>query len=105
MTGVLAADALHPVQVPPWIDLAAVGGGVLRDLVASRPVEVVRQGPWNATAALVGASVYAALRGLDAPGVACEAIGFAVVVGMRLASMTWGLHTPLPVDLSQAIAQ
>jgi uncharacterized membrane protein YeiH len=84
---------------------AAVGGGVLRDLIASRPVEVVRQGPWNATAALVGGSVYAALRGLEAPGVACEATAFAVVVVMRLASMTWGLRTPLPVDLGQAIAQ
>jgi uncharacterized membrane protein YeiH len=84
---------------------AAVGGGVLRDLIASRQVEVVRQGPWNATAALVGASVYAAMRGLEAPGVACEATAFAVVVVMRLASMRWGLHTPLPLDLSQAIAQ
>jgi uncharacterized membrane protein YeiH len=31
---------------------AAVGGGLLVDPIAGRPVEVIRRGPWNATAAL-----------------------------------------------------
>jgi uncharacterized membrane protein YeiH len=46
---------------------AAVGGGLLVDLIAGRPVEVVHRGPWNATAALAGASVYVASAALGAP--------------------------------------
>ncbi len=75
---------------------AAVGGGVLVDLIAQRPVEVVHRGPWNATAALVGASVYAASAAAGAATGVSQAITFAVVVGMRLAALRWGLHTPVP---------
>lgn len=77
---------------------AAVGGGILVDLIARRPVEVVHSGPWNATAALAGASVYAASAALGAATGVSQAIAFAVVVGMRLASLRWGLHNPVPGD-------
>lgn len=80
---------------------AAVGGGLLVDLIARRPVEVVHRGPWNATAALLGASVYAAATALDAPTGVSQAAAFIVVVAMRLASLRWGLQTPLPTDLGQ----
>jgi uncharacterized membrane protein YeiH len=80
---------------------AAVGGGLLVDLIAGRPVEVVHRGPWNATAALVGASVYAAAAALGAPTGVSQAAAFLVVVAMRLASLRWGLQNPLPADLGQ----
>jgi uncharacterized membrane protein YeiH len=73
---------------------AAVGGGLLVDLIAGRPVEVVRRGPWNATAALTGASVYAAAASLGAPTVVSQSAAFTAVVAMRLASLRWGLQTP-----------
>ena len=82
---------------------AAVGGGILVDLIARRPVEVVHRGPWNATAALVGASAYATTAALDAPTGISQATAFAVVVGMRLASLRWGLQTPLPADVGQRL--
>lgn len=78
---------------------AAVGGGVLVDLIARRPVEIVHRGPWNATAALVGASVYTVAAALNAPTGVCQAAAFAVVVGMRLAALRWGLHAPAPADV------
>lgn len=80
---------------------AAVGGGLLVDLIAGRPVEVVHRGPWNATAALLGASVYVAAAALGAPTGVSQAAAFIVVVAMRLASLRWGLQTPLPTDLGQ----
>ena len=58
---------------------AAVGGGVLVDLIAQRSVEVVHRGPWNATAA------------------------FATVVGLRLAALRWGLQTPVPGDVTRKL--
>jgi len=82
---------------------AAVGGGLIVDLVAGRPVEVVQRGPWNATAALVGAGVYTATAALGAPTGVSQAAGFAVVVAMRLAAVRWGLQTPLPADVSRKL--
>jgi uncharacterized membrane protein YeiH len=78
---------------------AGVGGGLFVDLIAGHPVGMVRRGPWNATAALAGAVFYAVLADLDAPTGFRQAFAFAVVVAMRLASLRWGLQTPLPDDL------
>jgi len=78
---------------------AGVGGGLFVDLLAGRPVGIVHRGPWNATAALAGAVCYAVLAELDAPSGFRQAFAFAMVVAMRLASLHWGLQTPLPDDL------
>jgi uncharacterized membrane protein YeiH len=78
---------------------AGVGGGLFVDLIAGRPVGMVRRGPWNASAALAGAVCYAALADLDAPTGFRQAFAFAVIVATRLASLRWGLHTPVPDDL------
>jgi uncharacterized membrane protein YeiH len=83
---------------------AAVGGGLLVDLIAGRPVEVAHRGPWNATAALAGASAYAATAALGAPTGVSQATRFAVVVAMRLASLRWGLQNPQPADLGERLA-
>jgi uncharacterized membrane protein YeiH len=93
----LLYDLPYPAAVFVGVS-AAVGGGVLVDLIAGRPVEVVRQGPWNATAALAGASVYVVMEALGAPAGASQAAAFSVVVGMRLAALRWGLRTPLPAN-------
>ncbi len=82
---------------------AAVGGGLLVNLISGRPVGVVHRGPWNATAALVGGSVYAAAAARGAPTGVSQAATFIVVVAMRLASLRWGLQTPLPTDLGQKL--
>jgi uncharacterized membrane protein YeiH len=78
---------------------AGVGGGLFVDLIAGRPAGIVHRGPWNATAALAGALFYAVLAGLDAPTGFRQVAAFAMVVAMRLASLHWGLQTPLPDDL------
>jgi uncharacterized membrane protein YeiH len=78
---------------------AGVGGGLFVDLLAGRPVGIVHRGPWNATAALAGAVVYVILADLDTPTGYRQAAALAVVVATRLASLRWGLQTPLPDDL------
>lgn len=82
---------------------AAVGGGIIVDLLAGRPVAVVRRGPWNATAALAGASVYLLASTAGAPSRVCEAIAFLVVVTMRVVSLRWGVQNPESVDVIRVI--
>jgi uncharacterized membrane protein YeiH len=82
---------------------AAVAGGLLVDLISGHAVEVVRRGPWNATAALAGATAYVAAAALGAPTGAGQAIGFTVVVGMRLAAARWGLRNPQPRDVGSKL--
>lgn len=82
---------------------AAVGGGIIVDLLAGQPVAVVRRGPWNATAALVGASAYLLASTAGAPSRICEAIGFLVVVTMRVVSLHWGVQNPESVDVIRVI--
>lgn len=82
---------------------AAIGGGLLVDLIAGRPVEVIHRGPWNATAALVGASGYAVAAAADAPTGVRQAVAFLLVVMMRLAALRWGLQTPLPADVGRKL--
>lgn len=83
---------------------AAIGGGVLVDLLSGRPAEVLRRGPWNATAALVGASAYVLLAWAGAPSRVVEAVAFAVVTGMRLISLRWGVRNPDSLDIEHLLA-
>lgn len=82
---------------------AAVSGGIIADLLSGRPVTVVRRGPWYATAALVGASLYLLVSTAGAPSRVSEALCFAVVVGMRLVSLRWGVQNPESLDVVRAI--
>ena len=77
---------------------AGVGGGLFVDLIAGRPVGMVRRGPWNATAALAGAVFYAVLADLDPHRVQTS---LRVRRGCHDASglSALGLHTPLPDNL------
>lgn len=82
---------------------AAVGGGILADLLAGRPAAVIQRGPWNATAALVGASVYVTANALHVDIALSQAVAFLVVVAMRLSSLRWDLQTPFPPDVAQRL--
>ena len=82
---------------------AAVGGGILADLLGGRAAAVIQRGPWNATAALVGASVYVTADALHVDVGVSQAVGFLVVVAMRLSSLRWDLQTPFPPDVAQRL--
>jgi uncharacterized membrane protein YeiH len=84
---------------------AAVGGGILADLLAGRTAAVIQRGPWNATAALVGASVYVTGDALHVDIGVSQAVAFMVVVAMRLSSLRWDLQTPFPPDVAQRLTR
>lgn len=82
---------------------AATGGGVLRDIMSNRPVEVLRRGTWNAAAAMCGAGLYTLLRFVDAWDLLCQLATFVLIVTIRLLSVYRGWETPVPVDLTRRL--
>ena len=85
--------------------VAAIGGGVIRDLISNQPVELVRRGTWNAAAALVGAIVYIAIRELKGAVVAAEITSFLVIVGVRYSALHWGWKTAEASELLSKVKQ
>jgi uncharacterized membrane protein YeiH len=64
--------------------VAAVGGGILRDLLLNLPISIMQVGSLYAVAAIVGATTLAVLDGLGAgalvAGIACVVVTFGVRV-------------------------
>ena len=78
----------------------AVGGAVIRDVLLAQRADIVQPGPYNAVAALVGASLLTVLAGpagLDPLPVA--AVVIALVAGLRVLSVWRGWEAPVAVDL------
>ena len=80
--------------------LTAVGGAVIRDMLLAQRADIVEPGPYNAVAALIGATaltVLAGPAGLDPIPVALLVIG--LVAGLRVLSVWRGWEAPVAVDL------
>ncbi|MPQ97855.1 hypothetical protein GB931_07940 [Modestobacter sp. I12A-02628] len=83
--------------------LTAVGGAVIRDVLLAQRADIVQPGPYNAVAALLGATVLTVLAG----PVGMEPLPVAVVVivlvsGLRLLSVWRGWAAPVAIDLPLA---
>ena len=80
--------------------VTAVGGAVIRDVLLAQRAEIVQPGPYNAVAALIGASaltILAGPAGLDPLPVA--AIVIVLVAALRVLSVWRGWEAPVAVDL------
>ncbi|MQA33354.1 trimeric intracellular cation channel family protein [Modestobacter roseus] len=82
--------------------LTAVGGTLIRDVLLAQRADIVGPGPYNAVAALIGASVLTVLAGpLDLPPLPVAAIVITLVAGLRVLSVWRGWEAPVAVDLPQ----
>jgi uncharacterized membrane protein YeiH len=82
--------------------LTGVGGAVLRDVLLAQRADVVQPGPYNAVAALIGASALTVLAG--PVGLAPLPVAAAVIVLvalLRVLSVRRGWEAPVAVDLPQ----
>jgi uncharacterized membrane protein YeiH len=80
--------------------ISAFGGAVLRDLLAGETPQLVLPGPINYLAAILGAVIYvAAVEWLDSDKVVAEWVTIAVVFGLRMLALRFGIKAPEPVDL------
>jgi uncharacterized membrane protein YeiH len=73
--------------------ITAVGGGMLRDMMASEVPRVLREEVY-ALAALVGAAAYSGCLQLDLSETVAAAIGVLLAVTLRVASVRFGWHLP-----------
>lgn len=90
----LALEAGHsPLIVVIMGAMTGVMGGMLRDVLTARIPLVLRKEVY-ATAAISGIVVYLILYALAAPETLAFAIGVAVVIGLRLLAIRWGLNLP-----------
>ncbi len=74
--------------------LSGIGGGVIRDLLASRVPTVLADGRLYMTAALAGALVYIGLLQLPVSPVLVLWIPIVVILGIRMASLRYNLTLP-----------
>ncbi len=86
--------------------VTAFGGGVLRDLLAGDTPQLVLPGPINYFAAIIGSVLYVALVSWFAvPAGWAEVATIAVVFGLRMLALRFGLRAPEPVDLPHALVK
>jgi uncharacterized membrane protein YeiH len=97
VTGTLKALAygLGPVPAALMGMVTGIGGGMARDLLASR-VPVVFRGELYATPALAGAFVTVAGHRLELPTIVVAAAGAGVCIVWRLAAMWRNWQAPMP---------
>ncbi len=90
-----------PVTSVVFIGVAtAVGGAVIRDVLLAQRADIVQPGPYNAVAALIGASLLAVLAGpLSLPLLPVAAAVIALTSGLRLVSVLRGWSAPVAIDL------
>ena len=77
--------------------MTAIGGGVLRDIMAAEVPRVLREDVY-AIAAFVGASAYVCCLWIGVPEIGAAAIAVLLTVGLRLASMHFGWRLPRPTQ-------
>jgi uncharacterized membrane protein YeiH len=97
VTGALKAVdyGLGPLPAALLGMVTAIGGGILRDVLAGR-VPVIFEGALYATPALTGALVAVLLDRTEIPLVVVAAAGFSTCLGFRLLALVRGWRAPLP---------
>nr|WP_211661733.1 TRIC cation channel family protein [Modestobacter muralis] len=82
--------------------LTAVGGAVIRDVLLAQRADIVQPGPYNAVAALLGATSLTVLAGpLGLPPLPVAAVVIVLVAGLRVLSVERGWEAPVAVDLAE----
>jgi uncharacterized membrane protein YeiH len=83
--------------------MTAVGGLILRDVMAGRAPEILRPGTYAAFAALVGASVFVLLVDFGASRAFAQIATVIVVTAVRLLSIRYGWVTHEATDFSNKV--
>lgn len=90
----LAEEAKHPAIIVVLTGtMTGAAGGVVRDVLTAQ-VPLILRGDIYASAAIAGIALYLVLHKLGSPRLLAFAAGFLAVIGLRLASVAWGLQLP-----------
>ena len=74
--------------------VTGAAGGAVRDVLSAEIPLVLRRGNLYASAAIAGTAAYFALEALGVARGTATLIGMALVAGLRLAAIRWGLQLP-----------
>lgn len=88
-----AAAGFPPLVVIGMGTMTGVTGGMLRDVVTAHTPLIMKREIY-ASAAIAGAATYLGLAWLAVPHAVAFGAGAAVVVGLRLLAIRYGLHLP-----------
>ncbi len=84
--------------------LTAVGGALIRDVLLAQRANIVEPGPYNAVAALLGATLLTVLAGpLGLPPLPVAAAVIVFVAALRVLSVWRGWEAPVAVDLPRRV--
>jgi uncharacterized membrane protein YeiH len=75
--------------------ITGTAGGLLRDVLSGEVPLLLRQTDLYATAAIAGATAYLILQAMGVQRASAALAGMAVVAGLRLAAILWGLRLPV----------
>lgn len=92
--GIARQLGLPPISIVVMGVLTGVAGGVIRDVLTNEIPMILQRGELYATAAILGAAVFLVLDAMGAPSPVPAVTGMAGIVGLRLASIVWGLRLP-----------
>ncbi|TFV53759.1 TRIC cation channel family protein [Blastococcus sp. TF02A_35] len=82
--------------------VTAVGGALIRDVLLAQRAEIVQPGPYNAVAALIGATALTVLAGpLDLGPLLVAGLVITLVAALRVLSVWRGWEAPVAVDLPE----
>ena len=92
--------------MPPFVAsligvITGTFGGVIRDVASAEIPVVFRPGELYAVSSFAGAWAYLGALYFGAPPVAAAALAFVTVVGLRMASVRFGVRVPDPVWLEK----
>ena len=84
--------------------IAAIAGGIIRDLLAGDAPAIMLEGPWDASAALVGSVVMVLLvAGLDLPTRLVEWPIILLITTLAVLSVKLGWRAPMAHDLAPVL--
>ncbi len=82
--------------------VTAVGGAVIRDVLLAQRADIVQPGPYNAVAALLGATALTLLAGpAGLPPLPVATIVIVLVAALRVLSVWRGWEAPVALDLPE----
>ncbi len=94
---------LGPIPMIFVATIAAVGGGLIRDILCHDPPELMRPGLFYGIAAFGAATTYTTLDFAGAPTIVAQIAALAAAVILRVTSIHYGITSPTPYDVSEVI--
>ena len=96
------AHGIDPLPAIMIGTVAAAGGGAIRDLLVQLPVGVLFAGTFYAAAAFIGTAAFVVADLLGSSMITGMLICWVITVGIRLASVKWGLSLPEQMSLRRS---